>query len=303
MRKIYFGFKQATNNLSIFFYLVAIIIASLMFNDPIIVLIIFFSLLLMFFYSRKSDGGNYLKFSIIIFLTTVVFNLIINQKGSDIIFQLPLLKITTQSLLNAGILAFSFVNLLLVFYIYDALTSVKVIFNLLSHGLRNIAIIFILTTKFIPKVIEIFKNTKFLYQYRSKNVANNKMEQQLGLLEIVLNKAIASFMNVSDVLVVKGFGNKTTRNKFKIGKTDYLLLVISFLITVFNIVMSVLKIGKVNFGSGNVKIMMSGNIIVGIVNSLLILMPILIGVFQYLWWKLYISKITASNMPTVKSFR
>lgn len=303
MRKIYFGFKQATNNLSIFFYLVAIIIASLMFNDPIIVLIIFFSLLLMFFYSRKSDGGNYLKFSIIIFLTTVVFNLIINQKGSDIIFQLPLLKITTQSLLNAGILAFSFVNLLLAFYIYDALTSVKVVFDLLSHGLRNIAIVFILTTKFIPKVIAIFKNTKFLYQYRSKNVTKNKMKQQLGLLEIVLNKAIARFMNVSDVLVVKGFSNKSARNKFKIGKTDYLLLVISFLITFFNIVMSVLKIGKVNFGSGNVKIMMSGNVIVGIVNSLLILMPILIGVFQYLWWKLYISKITASNMPTVKSFR
>ncbi|MFD1418684.1 energy-coupling factor transporter transmembrane component T [Companilactobacillus keshanensis] len=302
MKKFFSGFQQSTNDLSILTYLLAIVLSSLIFNDPVIIVMIFLSLLLVTIYTKKNNSRNYLKFTLVIFVTTIIFNLIINQRGAEIIFQLPMLKVTTESLLNACILAFSFVNLLLAFHIYDALTNVKIIFDLLSRNLRNIAIIFILTIKFIPKIIEIFNDTKFLYKFRSSK-KENRLTKQLNLLEIVLNKSIANFMNMSDVLTTKGYGKKGTRRHFKCNTSDYLLMIISFLTIIFDVVMIVSKIGKVNFGSSNVQIIFDKNILVGLINVFLIIMPILIGGFQYLWWKWYISKISVSDMPTVKNFR
>jgi len=302
VKRLFFGFQQSTNNLSILTYLLAIVLSSLMFNDPVIIVMIFLSLLLITVFTKKSNSRNYLKFTVIIFVTTILFNLIINQRGSTIIFQLPFFKMTSESLLNAVNLAFSFVNLLLAFYIYDALTNVKIIFDLLSRSLRSIAIIFILTVKFIPKIIDIFNDTKFLYKFRS-NQKEKKLTKQLNLLEIVLNKSIANFMNMSDVLTTKGYGKKGFKRHFKCNKTDYILMTISLLTIVFDAMMIFFKVGKVDFGSSNVQIFFGINTLVGLVNVCLIAMPILIGGFQYLWWKWYVSKISVSNMPTVKNFR
>ncbi len=278
----------------------SIIISSLVFNNPIIILAVLISLLSVAKFTQKENSKGYLKFTLIIFLTTIIFNLVINQRGNNILIQIPLIKITTESLLNAGILAFSFVNLLLAFYIYDALTNVKVIFDLLSKSLRNIAIVFILTIKFIPKIIEIFENTNYLYKFRSRDAY-----KKMNLLEIVLNKAIASFMNVSDVLITRGYDRRRSVSRnYANTKTDYILSIGSFTAIIFNLTMVLLKNGKVSFGSASVSFIMNSNIIIiSVLNILMITMPILIGVSQYLWWKWYISKTTASNMPTVKSFR
>lgn len=306
VRKIYSGFYQAVNNFSILTYLLSIIISSLIFNDPVIVLTIFASLSLVTNFVKKEKSKSYFKFSIIIFITTLIFNLLVNQRGTNLIFQILFLKVTTESLMNASILAFSFVNLLLAFYIYDALTNVKVIFDLISKGFRSIAIVFILTIKFIPKIIEIFQNTSYLYKFRSTiNDHKNKLSKQMDLVEIVLNKAIANFMNVSDVLVTKGYNNRGKVPKHINGNfTDYLLILISVFTIIFNFLMLFLKIGKVDFGSANVDLSMNRSILViCTVNLVMILMPILIGVFQYLWWKWYVSKTTASNMPTAKDYR
>ncbi|WP_125589300.1 energy-coupling factor transporter transmembrane component T [Companilactobacillus jidongensis] len=300
MKKIYSGFRQVVNNFSILIYLLSIIISSLVFNNPIIILAVLISLLSVAKFTQKENSKGYLKFTLIIFLTTIIFNLVINQRGNNILIQIPLIKITTESLLNAGILAFSFVNLLLAFYIYDALTNVKVIFDLLSKSLRNIAIVFILTIKFIPKIIEIFENTNYLYKFRSRDAY-----KKMNLLEIVLNKAIASFMNVSDVLITRGYDRRRSVSRnYANTKTDYILSIGSFTAIIFNLTMVLLKNGKVSFGSASVSFIMNSNIIIiSVLNILMITMPILIGVSQYLWWKWYISKTTASNMPTVKSFR
>ncbi|WP_057765781.1 energy-coupling factor transporter transmembrane component T [Companilactobacillus tucceti] len=303
MNKLFFNFRRSTNNLSILFYLLSIILSALLFNDPVVILMIFVALVLMVLYSKKDNSRGYFKFFTIIFVTTIIFNLLINQRGAGIIFQIPFLKVTTESLLNAAILAFSFVNLLMAFYIYDSLTNVKVIFDLLSHKLRNIAIVFILTVKFIPKIIDIFESTSFLIKFRSNHTINNKLQRQLDLLETVLNKSVASFMNMSDILVTKGYGNDRIKQKISNTKIDYILLATSITSMIFNIIMVIQKIGKVDFGSMDVKIAFGNNIILGSVNFILIIIPILIGVFQYICWKWYVSKITASNTPTVKNFR
>lgn len=306
MKKIYSGFKQSVNNFSILVYLLSIIISSLVFNNPIIVLVVFLSLSFVAKFTQKEDSKGYFKFTAIIFLTTIIFNLIINQRGNNVLFQIPLLRVTTESFLNAGILAFSFVNLLLAFYIYDSLTNVKVIFDLLSKSLRSIAIVFILTIKFIPKIIQIFENTSFLYKFRSNNYhGNGRISKQMDLLEIVLNKSVASFMNVSDVLITKGYNEraKVARN-YHGTKSDYIFFTVSFLTIIFNFTMIFLKTGKIDFGSATVKFGINSNIIIiSVINLIMITMPILIGVFQYLWWKWYISRTTVLNTPTVKNFR
>ncbi|APX73242.1 hypothetical protein BTM29_12100 [Companilactobacillus allii] len=306
MKKIYSGFKQSTNSFSILMYLVSVIVSSLIFNNPIIILAIFISLLIVIIFTTINKLKSYMKFTSIIFVTTLLFNLIINQRGTNIIFQMPFIKITNESLLNAGILAFSFVNLLLAFYIYDALTNVKIIFDLMSRSLQSIAIVFILTIKFIPRIIEIFESTNYLYKFRNtNNIGKNKIKKQMNIVEIVLNKAIANFMNVSDVLITKGYNNRDkVKQRINSSKSDYVLFIVSLLTVVFNIIMAFLNLGKVSFGSATVNILMDKKIIIiSLINFIMIIMPILIGGSQYLWWKWYVSKITASNIPTAKNFR
>jgi len=310
MNRLIKNFKNNINSVTMFVYLVNVILISLLYNNPVIALGIFVSLILISFLTRKEKIMTYLKFSSVIFIVTILFNLILNQRGTNIILNVPFVKITTESLLNGVILGIAFVNLLWAFYLYDSLARTKVIFELLSSFFKSIAIIFILTIKFIPKIIEIFTETKALNRFRKSSNSDEqgrlkRIRSTIDLTEIVLNKVIANFMNVSDTLILKGYEHRQR----KVGKTEYtkkdwiLLSVIGFSV-VFNVMVVVSKVAKINFGSAKL-VIPNGSEIIGIViiNCLLILLPLLIGGTNYVWWKFYVSKTTASATITAKHYR
>lgn len=310
MNQLIRNFKNNINSVTMFVYLVNVILISLLYNNPIVSLGILISLLIMAFLTRKEKIGSYLKFSSVIFLVTFLFNLILNQRGTNFLLKIPFVKITTESLLNGVILGIAFVNLLWAFYLYDSLARTKVIFELLSNFFKSIAIIFILTIKFIPRIIEIYAETKVLNRFRNPTNSNEqgrlkRIRQTIELTEIVLNKAIANFMNVSDTLILKGYEHRQR----KIGRTEYthkdwFMLSLIGVSVVLNLLIVMSKIAKINFGSAKLVIPNSSKIIgIVIFNCVLILLPLLMGGANYVWWKFYISKTTASATITAKRYR
>jgi hypothetical protein len=308
MNRMIENFQKNSNSITMFAYLINVILIALLYNNPIISIVGFISLLLIATLTRRDRIKKYLKFSSVIFIVTVLFNLILNQRGTTILLTLPLLKITTESLLNGIILGISFVNLLWSFYLYDALIRVKVIFELLSNLFKSIAIIFILTIKFIPRIIEIYTDTKEVLKFRQVNNEQGlwkKLRQAIDLNEIILNKVVANFMNVSDALILKGYEQRQK----KLGKTEFKLYdwsIIGLIVmsVIFNLIMLSLKVGQINFGSANLKISFDRNILlIMVLNCLMILLPWLIGGLNYLWWKYYVSKTTVSDTITAKNYR
>lgn len=308
MNKLIVNFQKNINSIAMFVYLITVILITLLFNNPLILIGLSISLFIMLVVTRREKIKVSLKFASIIFLVTVIFNLILNQRGTNVLLEVPLLKITTESLINAAVLGLSFVNLLWAFSLYDALIRIKTIFELLANVFKSIAIIFILTVKFIPQIIKIYTETKAISKFRVEQVHNDKflkkIKQTIDLNEIVLNKAIASFMNVSDTLILKGYDHR----KSKLGKTefkrgDWLILCLTVGVIVFNTIMSVRKLGKINFGSANLHISSQGVSVILIVDSLFILLPLLMGGINYLWWRFYSSKITVSDTITAKNYR
>lgn len=308
MNRMIEHFQKNSNSITMFAYLINVILIALLYNNPIISIGSFISLLLIAILTRRDRIKKYLKFSSVIFIVTVLFNLVLNQRGTTILLTLPLLKITTESLLNGIILGISFVNLLWSFYLYDALIRVKVIFELLSNLFKSIAIIFILTIKFIPRIIEIYTDTKEVLKFRQVNNEQGlwkKLRQTIDLNEIILNKVVANFMNVSDALILKGYEQRQK----KLGKTEFRLYDWSIIgligmSVIFNLIMLSLKVGQINFGSANLRITFNRNILLIIVlNCLMILLPWLIGGLNYLWWKYYVSKTTVSDTITAKNYR
>ena len=308
LNQLVFHFQKNTNNLAIFAYLVNVILISLLFNNPIIIVGVLVSLLVVSFFTRQEKFKMYCKFSGLIFLVTVLFNLILNQRGNNLLLTIPFVKVTLESLSNGIILGISFVNLLWAFYLYDALIRIKVIFELLAKFFKSVAVVFVLTIKFIPQIIAIYRETKELNKFRiyeKPQKFGQKIKVTLELTEVVLNKAIANFMNVADALTLKGYEQRQQ----KIGKTDFknsdwTILAIVLISVIVNLVLVILKIGKVNFGSANLLIQTDIKVwLVMIFDSLLILLPLIIGGWTYLWWKYYVSKTTASNTTTVKDFR
>lgn len=160
MNQLVFHFQKNTNNLAIFAYLVNVILISLLFNNPIIIVGVLVSLLVVSFFTRQEKFKTYCKFSGLIFLVTVLFNLILNQRGNNLLLTIPFVKVTLESLSNGIILGVSFVNLLWAFYLYDALIRIKVIFELLAKFFKSVAVVFVLTIKFIPQIIAIYRETK-----------------------------------------------------------------------------------------------------------------------------------------------
>lgn len=150
MNKLIANFQQNVNSVTMIIYLFNVILIALLYSNPLITGFIWLSLVVMAYLTRRQKLGSYLKFSAIIFLVTVLFNVILNQRGTNVLLNWPWLKITTESLGNGMILGLSFVNLLGAFYLYDALARTKVIFEVLANIFKSIAIIFILTIKFIP---------------------------------------------------------------------------------------------------------------------------------------------------------
>ena len=308
LNQLVFHFQKNTNNLAIFAYLVNVILISLLFNNPIIIVGVLVSLLVVSFFTRQEKFKTYCKFSGLIFLVTVLFNLILNQRGNNLLLTIPFVKVTLESLSNGIILGISFVNLLWAFYLYDALIRIKVIFELLAKFFKSVAVVFVLTIKFIPQIIAIYRETKELNKFRvyeKPQKFDQKIKVTLELTEVVLNKAIANFMNVADALTLKGYEQRQQ----KIGKTDFknsdwAILMIVLISVIVNLVLVILKIGKINFGSANLLIQTDVKVwLVMIFDSLLILLPLIIGGWTYLWWKYYVSKTTASNTTTVKDFR
>lgn len=308
LNQLVFYFQKNTNNLVIFIYLANVILISLLFNNPIIITGVLISLLVVSFYTRQEKFKTYCKFSGMIFLVTVLFNLILNQRGNNLLLALPLVKITTESLSNGIILGISFVNLLWAFYLYDALIRIKVIFELLAKFFKSVAIVFVLTIKFIPQIIAIYRETKGLNKFRiyeESKKFSQRIKETMALTEVVLNKSIANFMNVADALTLKGYEQRQQ----KIGKTDFktsdwAILSTVLISIIINLILVILKIGKINFGSANLSIQTDIKIwIIMILDSLLILLPLITGGWAYLWWKYYVSKTTVSNTTTVKDFR
>lgn len=308
MSKFIINFQRSINSIVIFVYLITVILITLLYNNPFVLIGLSITLLVMLALTRREKMKATVNFAGIIFLVTVVFNLILNQRGTNVLLKLPLLTITKESLINAAVLGLSFVNLLWSFSLYDSLIRIKTIFELLANLFKSIAIIFILTVKFIPQIINIYTETKSISKFRTRQVYNDKfferIKRTIDLNEIVLNKAIASFMNVSDTLILKGYDQRRS----KLGKTefrrwDWLILFLTIGVIVFNVVMSVEKFGKINFGSARLHISLQGVSSILIVDGLFILLPLLMGGINYLWWKFYSSKITASDTITVKNYR
>nr|WP_229239871.1 energy-coupling factor transporter transmembrane component T [Companilactobacillus futsaii] len=308
LNRLIFHFQKNTNDLVIFAYLVNVILISLLFNNPIIITGVLISLLIVSFYTQQDKFKTYCKFSGMIFLVTLLFNLILNQRGNNLLLTIPFVKITTESLSNGIILGISFVNLLWAFYLYDALVRIKVVFELLAKFFKSVAIVFVLTIKFIPQIIAIYQETKALNNFRVYE-KSRKFTQQIkatmALIEVVLNKAMASFMNVADALTLKGYEQR----QHKIGRTEFknsdrMILSVILISIIINLVLVILKIGRINFGSAKLTVQTDIKIwIITILDSLLVLLPLIMGGRAYLWWKYYVSRTTASNTTTVKDFR
>ncbi|HIY91838.1 energy-coupling factor transporter transmembrane component T [Companilactobacillus sp. HBUAS56275] len=306
MNKLILNFQKRTNSVTIFVYLIGIILISLLFNNPIISLINLVALIFMANLVSREKIKTYFKFSCVIFIVTFIFNLILNQRGKSILWIFYSFQITQESLLNGFILGVSFVNLLWAFYIYNALIRVKTVFELLSSLLKNVALIFILTIQFIPRIIQIYNETKAIKKFRTqKELQRSKLKSTMDLMEMILNKAVASFMNVSDTLILRGFNNRQKSvGRLEYRGSDFLLSGLIILGLVADIVMSINKIGVINLGSIDVRLSFtSSELILLLINVFLILLPVLFGGVNYLWWKFYISKITASDTTTVKKYR
>lgn len=306
MNKLILNFQKRTNSVTIFVYLLGIILISLLFNNPIISLINLVVLIFMANLVSREKIKTYFKFSCVIFIVTFIFNLILNQRGKSILWTFYSFQITQESLLNGFILGVSFVNLLWAFYIYNALIRVKTVFELLSSLLKNVALIFILTIQFIPRIIQIYNETKAIKKFRTqKELQQSKLKSTMDLMEMILNKAVASFMNVSDTLILRGFNNhQKSVGRLEYRGSDFLLSGLIILGLVVDIVMSIDKIGVINLGSIDVRLSFtSSELILLLINVFLILLPVLFGGVNYLWWKFYISKITASDTTTVKKYR
>ncbi|KRK52035.1 energy-coupling factor transporter transmembrane component T [Companilactobacillus kimchii] len=306
MNKLILNFQKRTNSVTIFIYLLGIILISLLFNNPIISLISLIALIFMAILVNREKIKTYFKFSCVIFIVTFAFNLILNQRGEDVFWTFYSFRLTQESLLNGLILGISFVNLLWAFYIYNALIRVKTVFELLSSLLKNVALIFILTIQFIPRIIQIYNETKSIRKFRTQDeVQHSKLKSTMDLMEIILNKAVASFMNVSDTLILRGFNNhQKSIGKLEYRGADFLLSVLVVSGLVADIVMAIGKVGVINLGSIDVRLTFTNSeLVLLLINVILILLPVIFGGVNYLWWKFYISKITASNTTTVKKYR
>lgn len=306
MNKLILNFQNRTNSITTFVYLISIILISLLFNNPIISVIDLIGLIFMAILIDRGKIKTYFKFSFIIFIVTFVFNLILNQRGIDVLWKYYFFQVTKESLLNGIILGISFVNLLWAFYIYNVMMRVKTVFELLSSWLKNVALVFILTIQFIPRIIQIFNQTKAVMKFRMEdNLQKAKLKTTINLMEIVLNKAMASFMNVSDTLVLRGFNNKRKSvGKLEYKRLDFVLLIIMILGLIIDILMFIKKIGVINLGAIDVHLAFTkSEFTLILINMILISLPVLFGGLSYLWWRFYISKITASDITTVKRYR
>ncbi|TGD22016.1 hypothetical protein EGT49_09865 [Companilactobacillus suantsaicola] len=287
MNSLALNFFKRTNSVTVFIYLLAVILIALLFKQIFLSVATLIALLLMSILVRREKFFTYIKFSCVIFIVTVIFNLILNQRGNNVLWSTSFLKITTESVNNGITFGLSFVNLLWAFYLYDALIRVKTVFELLASVFKSIAIIFILTIQFIPKIVNIFSETKAIQKFRTQKKATG-IKSSMDLTENVLNKAIANFMNVSDTLILRGFHSCQKRlGKVEFKQIDWQIITIIGLILVSDGIL---------FQTGNIKF-------IALTNIFLILLPILTGGINRLWWKFYGSKTTVSDTTTVKNYR
>ncbi|WP_099975021.1 hypothetical protein [Lactobacillus terrae] len=225
-------------------------------------------------------------------------------------FELFRIKITVESLLNSITLGVSFINLLFAFFVYNELIHNKQIYQVLSKNFKSIAIIFILTTKFIPRIVNVINNSRFMLKFNEQKKDSeskfNIFKKNIELIGTVFDKVIPSFMNMSDTLIIRGYTSNNI-NKSKKSKKNLDDIILRSLIG-FEMLLSILfvekKYGKVDFGSANIKITFNSYILVIlIINILIVLIPIIMGGVHLLWWKLHHSETIRSDTQITSLYR
>ncbi|GAF36923.1 energy-coupling factor transporter transmembrane component T [Lentilactobacillus farraginis] len=204
-------------------YFVALMALLLMFNHVGIVGTAFGGLILLDgWYLGFKQVGWQLKYSGWLFITIVIFNVLLNQSGGPYLWQVKLLgvtwKLSMPALLYGSVMGLMLVAMLLAFALFNAILTANKLLAVLSPLSPRLALLVVLSMNLVGTLKQTFRQLALFQKTRNIDPASGSVKHRLKVgmrfMNILLEKALAAGMERARSMDARGFG-ATKRSQYR----------------------------------------------------------------------------------------
>ncbi|GAD16194.1 energy-coupling factor transporter transmembrane component T [Lentilactobacillus otakiensis] len=273
-------------------YFLEVIIALLLFNHVAVAIAGLVGLTMTsLMYLGKSTVWRQFKMNLILFITIVLFNCLLNQRFGPILWQLPLgsltFKLTLPALTYGIVMGLMLVEMLMIFNLLNAILPANKLVYVFSPVAPKLGLLVVISTNLVKAFVRNFHQLSMLQKTRNVDLAVGSVSVRVKnggrLLQILLEDSLASGMETARLMDARGFGaaKRTHYHTYRWQGTDWLYLLWAGAIFTGIVAARVNQIGW----SGSVRqftaFWQGGDILVVGLLSLLLILPLLAeGVYR-----------------------
>lgn len=171
----------------------------------------------------------------LVFLAVTLLNPLFSHNGKTVLFFINDNRITLEALIYGAVLALAIVEVIFWFKCFNIIFDSEKIIFLFGKISPKTALVFSMTLRFIPNLINNFKSVNMSQKLINKN---HRLKRYLNSFSAVITQSMEDSIITSDSMNARGYGlkHRTFYSRFKFTSTDLILLIISAVLFVLTII-------------------------------------------------------------------
>lgn len=247
-------------------------------------------------FSKKEILKDF-KFNIILIILITFTNPLISHKGTTILFMIGNLKITLESLVYGAYISVLIVSVRLWFKTYNRIMTSDKSMYIFSKIIPNTSVALSTSLRFVPMIKnhieEVKKSQISMGKYKDKTI-KNKIRSSCLIFYSTISWMFESSFDTASSMESRGFntGKRTSFSVFKFRFSDFLLVILNVTLVVI-IMYMMIKGGNVfsyypqiSYDTSNSMVWISY-----ISFTVLVLLPSVLNLLEYVQWRYHLSKI------------
>ncbi len=222
---------------TIFLWLACVTYLSLLLSSPYFLFLLFLSIYFTKLFIKSSLWQRFMRYSLYILLFIMLFNLLLVQNGTHIIFENSLLRITWESLAYAYSMGTRILIVMGAFSIFDSNVSMDEVIEILERFRfpQSTLITLSLSLRFFSILAEDASQTMDVLRLRGVPLSSGKLRERVRarypVMLSLLNSSMERSIQVAEALEVKGFPSSKRRAWRRIPFPRRELLISSLLLS------------------------------------------------------------------------
>ena len=224
------------NPFVLFIWLLGVIYLSIIFVSPYFLFFLFLSVFLVKLFLPSSLWSRFIKYSLYTAIFIFLFNLLLAQYGSHIIFEWHFIRFTVESVIFAYSMCLRLFAIMAAFAIFNSAVSLESLFSVLEKMKipQNTLITLALSLRFYHVLSRDARDIVDAFRVRGLTISNGKLRERIAarypVMVALLGNSLERGIDMAQALEVRGFPSPQRKAWYTLKLHLRDMLSISFLL-------------------------------------------------------------------------